>query len=334
MKLIFTTSLSVGIQQLKENLFNELSHDVINLKERALILEVICELCDEISIVLDKCIHEIMSVISMDMIFWRKRPKYMNASLNSYDQFFHQQLYSMLPCNQSCMDMCIVNTLDGNIPYFYLRQPRPYITVQRARVDEFNRRGFEAGEYCYLVNRDWHSEWYNKCTKLNSNNVEIGPISNELPDSVSIQEVVFCQPNLYTEVCESVWLLLLSWYGLSKKSLAFKRQIISCEGNTVELENALIHVCCYSSPEANRFEVFAFRYEEKLESVLKKLCIVLRIQSRSQLLVYTRDDDWADWNIISDVTSAGDIYEKKLGLLVLEKTNSDWPLTIPHFWNM
>ena len=92
MKLIFTTSLSVGIQQLKENLFNELSHDVINLKERALILEVICELCDEISIVLDKCIHEIMSVISMDMIFWRKRPKYMNASLNSYDQFFHQQL--------------------------------------------------------------------------------------------------------------------------------------------------------------------------------------------------------------------------------------------------
>ena len=59
MKLIFTTSLSVGIQQLKENLFNELSHDVINLKERALILEVICELCDEISIVLDKCIHEI-----------------------------------------------------------------------------------------------------------------------------------------------------------------------------------------------------------------------------------------------------------------------------------
>ena len=68
--------------------------------------------------------------------------------------------------------------------------------------------------------------------------------------------------------------------------------------------------------------------------MLKKLCIVLRIQSRSQLLVYTRDDDWADWNIISDVTSAGDIYEKKLGLLVLEKTNSDWPLTIPHFWNM
>ena len=335
MNLIFTSSLSVGIQQLKENLFNELSHDVINLRERALILEVICELCNEISIELERCNHDILSVLAMDMIFWRKRPKYLNTSLNHYDQFFHQQLYSILPFNQSCMNMCIVNTLDGNIPYFYQRQPRPDITTQRVQVNELNGRGFKVGEYCYLVNRDWYSHWYNKCTEPSSNNdlEEIGTIRNELPDSVSIQEVVFCQPNLFTEVSESVWLLLLSWYGLSHRSLAFKRQILSCKDDRIELENALIHISCYSSPEANRFEVLAFRYEEAMESVLRKLCVVFRIQNKSQIIIYTRYNNWSNWTIISeDIISARDLYENKLELLILKKTNSDWPLSILPIW--
>ena len=333
MKLIFTPSLPTGIQQMKENLFNELSHDVINLKERALILEVICELCDGINIDLERCYHEVLSVLGMDMIFWRKRPKYMNASLNHYDQYFHQQLYSMLPCNQTCMDICIVNTLDGNIPYFYLRQNRPDITTQHVRVNELNWRRFKVGEYCYLVNRDWYSQFSN-CTKPSCNDVfeEIGPIRNELPDSVSIQEVIFCQPNLFTEVSESVWLLLLSWYGLSNKSLAFKRQVMSREDNRIELENALIHVSCYSSPEANRFEVLAFKYEEAIESVLRKLCVVFKIPSKSQVLMYTRCD-MTDWTISSeDFTTAGYLYENKLELLILKKTASDWPLSIPCVW--
>ncbi|KAI6658471.1 Ubiquitin carboxyl-terminal hydrolase 4 [Oopsacas minuta] len=334
-ELVFTPNLYVGIRQMKENLFNELTRDVTDLRERALILEVICQFCEDIRCELDKCSQELFSILDLDNIYWRRRPKYMNKSLTAFDQFFHQQIYTILPKNPGnhCLNICIVNTLDGNHPYFYLRHPLPDLKVQHERIERLKKDRFIVGEYCYLLNRDWYSKWLNHVKTYNSNVLqdnlkEIGPISNEISNSVSIQDIVYCQTNLFIQLSEPVWILLLSWYGLSNRSIVFRRQILSCEDGQVELENTLIHLPCYSDPDTDRYEVLGFRYEETIESVLSKIRVVFRIPIQSQLLLYTRPNEWTEWvHISGEIISAKDLFDR-VQLLIIKKTVNDWSLSI------
>ena len=179
---------------------------------------------------------------------WRRGPygdSCNNSHVISLGNFLWEELLALLPTSRDKLTQPVIVHDTFNIQlWFFMKEKAPDKRTQRLCIDPLST--VISTNDCYLINSDWFSCWKRWVNSCENEVARLHPIDNEA--LVDIWRVRRSLIPHFTVTCliERDFIRLLSWYTLSKRSMA-----IYVKGSELDLYPLTIRSCVYGATCSN-----------------------------------------------------------------------------------